>query len=190
MKAEPGPLRRPASAGAVFLAFNRMALQGFGGVLPVAQHVLVERERWLDEASFLETLALAQVLPGGNVVNMALMVGDRFFGWRGALAALAGLLALPLVIVLALAALHGPFAELGPVTGALRGMGAVAAGLVIASAIKLLPGLRANVLGPTLALALVALAFAAIALLRWPLLGVLGGLGAAACGLAWHRGRR
>lgn len=190
MQAEAGPLRQPASAGEVFLAFNRLALQGFGGVLPVAQHVLVERERWLDEESFLETLALAQVLPGGNVVNMALMVGDRFFGLRGALAALAGLLALPLAIVLALAALHGPFAELGPVTGALRGMGAVAAGLVIASAIKLLPALKRNVLGPPLALTLAALAFLAIALLRWPLLGVLGGLGLAGCLLAWHQGRR
>jgi chromate transporter len=76
-------------------------------VLPVAQRVLVEQQRWLSREQFVETLSLGQVLPGPNIVNMALMIGDRFFGLRGALAALGGLLTAPLLIVLVLAALYG-----------------------------------------------------------------------------------
>jgi chromate transporter len=83
-------LARPASTTELFFTFNRLALQGFGGVLAIAQHELVERQRWLTRQQFVEMLALSQVLPGPNVVNLALMLGDRFFGWRGALAPWAG----------------------------------------------------------------------------------------------------
>ena len=113
-----------------------MALQGFGGVLAVAQLELVDRLRWLTRDEYLEVLSIGQVLPGPNIVNVSLMVGDRFFGLRGAFAALAGMLAVPLAIVLALAAAYGRWAHLPVVAGALRGMGAVAAGLVIATALK------------------------------------------------------
>jgi chromate transporter len=95
---------RPASPGDLFFTFTRLALQGFGGVLAVAQQELVERKRWLTRQEFVEMLALAQVLPGPNVVNLALMFGDRFFGLRGALAAVSGMLAVPMVIVMALTA--------------------------------------------------------------------------------------
>jgi chromate transporter len=89
-EAAPQPLPRRRSPADLFRVFNRLALQGFGGVLPVAQRVLVEQQRWLSREQFVETLSLGQVLPGPNIVNMALMIGDRFFGLRGALAALAG----------------------------------------------------------------------------------------------------
>ena len=96
----------PHSPADLFITFNRMALQGFGGVLAVAQRELVERKRWLTRDQFVELLALSQVLPGPNIVNLALMFGDRFFGLRGAAAALGGMLLVPLVIVLALTALY------------------------------------------------------------------------------------
>jgi len=135
---------RPASVAELFFAFNRLALQGFGGVLPVAQRELVERLRWVTRAEFVEILSLGQVLPGPNVVNLALMLGDRFFGLRGAIAALGGMLATPLVIVLALTAAYAELARVAVVAGALRGMGAVAAGLIVATAIKLMSTLRAS----------------------------------------------
>jgi chromate transporter len=177
----------PGSPREIFFAFNRLALQGFGGVLPVAQRELVERLRWLDRHQFVEMLALSQVLPGPNVVNLALMFGDRCFGLRGAAAALSGILLAPLVIVLVLAALYGHYARLPMVGGALRGMGAVAAGLVIATALKLAPTLRRNPLGPATALVFAALTFAATAWLRWPLVWVLAGLGSLSMALAWRR---
>jgi chromate transporter len=185
-----GALARPASCGALFWAFTRLALQGFGGVLPVAQRELVERLGWLDKAQFLEMLSLAQVLPGPNVVNLSLMVGDRFFGWRGALAALAGMMLFPLLIVLLLAAAAGSLRDVPAVVGALRGMAVVAAGLVAATAIKLASGLRQHPFGRLGAGALVLLTVLAIAALRWPLVPVLLGLGSAAMALAaWRLGR-
>jgi chromate transporter len=178
---------RPASCGRLFAVFTRMALQGFGGVLPVAQRELVERERWLTREQFVETLALAQVLPGPNVVNLSLMVGQRFFGHRGAIAAMAGMLAVPLVLVLVLAVLAAQLQSVPAAAGALRGMGIVAAGLVVATAIKLGATLRKSPLGPAGAALVTAAAFAAVGLLRWPLVTVLLVLGAAAWGWAWFR---
>jgi chromate transporter len=183
----PAALRAPQSALEIFHVFNRLALQGFGGVLAVAQRELVERQRWLDATQFLELLSLGQVLPGPNIVNMALMIGDRFFGWRGAAAALGGLMCLPLVIVLALTALYGQFVHQPMVAGALRGMGAVAAGLVIATALKLVGTLRSNVLGWKLGGLFALLALLAIGVLRWPMVGVVLGLGTVAVASAWAR---
>jgi chromate transporter len=178
---------RPASPREIFRVFNRLALQGFGGVLPIAQRELVERERWLTREQFVELLSVAQVLPGPNVVNLALMFGDRHFGWRGGLAALAGMILAPLAIVLALTVLYTQFAQHPVVAGALRGMGAVAAGLVLSTGLKLLPALRRNPLGHGPALAFAALTFGAIALARLPLLAVLLALGALSCAWAWRR---
>src|ERR1043165_8651694 len=99
-------LRLPRTLGELFKAFTWLALQGFGGVLGVAQRELVERLRWLSKEEFVELLSLSQVLPGPNIINLSLLFGDRHFGWRGALVAVGGMLALPLLIVLTLAALY------------------------------------------------------------------------------------
>jgi len=179
-------ITRPQSVAEVFFAFNRLALQGFGGVLAVAQRELVERLRWMTREQYLETLAIGQVLPGPNIVNMALMIGDGFFGLRGAFAAMAGLLAAPMVIVFALVAVYASFANQPIVAGALRGMGAVAAGLVIATAFKLAPALKRSPLGVPLVAVFALLTFVGIALLRWPLVWVIGGLGPIAIALAWR----
>lgn len=177
----------PASLAELFFAFTSLALQGFGSVLPIAQRELVERRRWLSREQFVEMLAVSQVLPGPNVVNLALTFGDRAFGWRGAVTALAGMMGLPLLVVLGLTAIYDRFADVPAVSGALRGMGAVAAGLVIATAIKLLAALRRNTLGLPLCLGLAALMAIGSAWLHWPLVWLLIGLGAFSCTLAWRR---
>jgi chromate transporter len=188
---EPAASRpRPGSCGALFLAFTRLALQGFGGVLPVAQRELVERLGWLTREQFLEMLSVAQVLPGPNVVNLSLMIGDRFFGWRGAASAMAGMLAAPLGAVLMLAALAAHASQWPAVAGALRGMAVVAAALVVGTAIKLMPALRKNPLGLPLAAALGAATLLAIGLMRWPLPWVVLALGPLGMALAWWRIRR
>ena len=179
--------RSPQSPAEIFRVFTRLAMQGFGGVLPIAQRELVERERWLTREQFLEMLAVAQVLPGPNVVNLSLMFGDRAFGLRGALAALGGMLLAPWCVVLVLTVFYAHYAQHPIVAGALRGMGAVAAGLIFSTGLKLLPALRKNVLGATAAFVLAALMFACIALLRVPLVWMLAGLGGLACVAAWRR---
>jgi chromate transporter len=185
----PAPTGAPASLSELFFTFNGLALQGFGGVLAVAQRELVERRRWLTREQFVEMLSISQVLPGPNVVNLSLMFGDRCFGLRGAFAALGGMLLIPLLIVLALTVAYAEFSRVPAVAGALRGMGAVAAGLVIVTAMKLAGTLGANRLGLPLAIAFAAATFAAVALLRWPLAWVTPSLGFVAVAIAWRRWR-
>ncbi len=177
----------PTSLHELFFAFNRLALQGFGGVLPVAQRELVERHGWLTREQFVEMLAISQVLPGPNVVNLALMYGDRCFGIRGAFTALAGMLLAPLVVVLLLTVLYGEFAQHPMVSGALRGMGAVASGLVIATAFKLLLTLRSSPMGVPIGLGFAVVTVIATAWLKLPLAWVVLGLGSLAMMVAWIR---
>lgn len=177
----------PSSPAALFLAFNQLALQGFGGVLAVAQRELVDRRGWMSREAFVELLSIGQVLPGPNIVNMALIYGDRCFGWRGAFAALAGVMAAPLVIVLTLTVLWRQAASVPVLAGALHGMSLVAAGLIVATAIRLAGALRSNALGRVWCAALVLAMFLLIGVWRLPLVWVLPTLGLAACLLAWRR---
>ena len=181
------PRQHPASPRDLFWSFTKLALQGFGGVLAIVQRELVEKKQWLTREEFVEDWAVAQILPGPNVVNLSLMIGDRYFGLRGALAALAGMLTFPLLIVLTLAAVFAGVSESPGVQGALRGMGAVAAGLITATGIKLIGALKTNVMGPLACWSLVALTFVAIALLRVPLAWVLLSVGGLACAWAYRQ---
>ncbi len=174
-------LNHPQSKTDLFLSFTWLALQGFGGVLAVVQRELVEKKRWMTREQFVEDWAVAQIMPGPNVVNLSMMIGGRCFGLPGALAALAGMLTAPMVVVLLLAALYGSVADNAVAQSALRGMGAVAAGLVTATGIKLIGALEKNAMGMGLCVGLAVLTFIAIALLRWPLLWVLLGIGGCAC---------
>jgi chromate transporter len=181
------PLNVPRSCGDLFWSFTWLALQGFGGVLAVVQRELVEKKRWMTRDQFVEDWAVAQIMPGPNVVNLSMMIGGRYFGLAGALSALAGMLALPLLVVLTLAVLYGQVAEHPMAQNALRGMGAVAAGLITATGIKLVAALERNAMGLPVCIILAALTFVAIALLRWPLLWVLLGIGGVACLYAYRQ---
>lgn len=181
------PSARPANLRALFWAFTRLSMMGFGGVLPIAQRELVERQRWLSAAEFAELLSIGQVLPGPNVVNLSLMVGDRYFGLRGAVVAVTGMIAAPMAVVLALAALYHGLADVPQVVGAVRGMGAVSAGLIGAMGLKLMPTLARNPLGRALWIPVALAASVAVGLLRLPLWSVIAGLGAVSCALAWWR---
>jgi len=186
----PADRPRPRSIGELYWAFTVLALQGFGGVLAVVQRELVERRRWLTLEEFIEDWAVAQILPGPNVVNMSVMLGDRYFGWRGAVAGFAGMLSVPLAVVLAIAVLLENVADTAAGQGALRGMGAVAAGLIVATGLKLLPALKSSPMGYRPSLGVVVLTFALIGLLRVPLVWVLLGVGASVSAWAWVRLKR
>lgn len=183
--ADTPALARPASLRELFIAFTVLALQGFGGVIAVAQRELCERRRWLDAREFVDMLASAQVLPGPNVCNLSLMIGDRFFGWRGALTALAGMILAPLALMLLLAWGLGEASSLphaqGLIRGALGGIAAVAAGQIIGTVLKLSAPLREHELGWPACLGLAALALALVVHWHWPLVQVLLSLGGVAC---------
>ena len=178
---------QPHSLADLFWSFTWLALQGFGGVLAVVQREMVENKRWMTREEFIEEWAVAQIMPGPNVVNLSLMIGGRYFGLRGALTALAGMLAVPLLVVLALALVYAQFSDNPHVAGALRGMGAVAAGLITATGLKLMSALKTHPLGVTACLVFGIAAFAGIALLRWPLVYVLLGLGGLSCLLTYRK---
>jgi chromate transporter len=173
--------QRPQSISELFWSFTWLALQGFGGVVAIVQRELVDKRQWLTREQFVEDWAVAQIMPGPNVVNLSLMIGDRYFGWRGGLAALAGMLSFPLLILLVLTALFAGVSELPQSQNAMRGMGAVAAGMIMAAGLRLLPTLMTNPMGAPVSIALAATTFVATAWLRIPLLYVLLGLGGLAC---------
>jgi chromate transporter len=179
--------QQPKSLSDLFFSFTLLALQGFGGVLAVVQRELVEKKRWMTREEFVEDWAVAQIMPGPNVVNLSLMIGARYFGLRGAMAALAGMLTFPLLVVLALALVYGQFAGNVQVASALRGMGAVAAGLITATGLKLMGALNKHPLGVPACIAFGAAAFVGIAILRWPLAYVLLGLGGLSCALTYRK---
>ncbi len=186
MSSEYDALRQPLSKTELFIGFTLLAVQGVGGVLAVAQHELVERRRWMSKAAFVEEWSIAQILPGPNIVNLSLMLGSKHFGIPGAVAAVSGLILGPLILVLCLAILFGGVAHSPIAQGALKGMGAVSAGLIIATGLKLGTTLRHNPLGLWPAVILAALAFAWVGVLRVPLVGALLVLGSLAFVLAYR----
>lgn len=182
---EPAPLNRPKSKTDLFLSFTWLALQGFGGVLAVVQRVLVEEKRWMTRDQFVEDWAVAQIMPGPNVVNLSLMIGGRYFGLAGALAGLAGMLTAPLIVVLLLAMAFGGVSDAAWAQGALRGMGAVSAGLIAAVGLKLMSALKSNPMGMPVCIGLAVLSFVGVGVMRWPLAWVLLGTGVLGCGWAY-----
>ena len=174
---------QPRSNADLFWSFSILAMQGFGGVVAIVQRELVERKQWMTREEFVEEWAVAQVMPGPNVVNLAMIIGLRFSGLRGALCALAGMLCFPLLTLIVVAILYSHVSQHSGVAGALRGMSAVAAGMIIASGLKLLPTLKSHPLGVFVAGSASTLCFVAVAVFRLPLayvLIVLGG-GMMAC---------
>ena len=182
---ESSPLNHPRSKTDLFISFTLLALQGFGGVLAVVQRVLVEEKRWMTREQFVEDWAVAQIMPGPNVVNLSLMIGGRYFGLAGALAGLAGMLTAPLIVVLLLATAFGGVSDAVWAQGALRGMGAVSAGLIAAVGLKLISALRSNPMGMLVCIALAFASFMGVGVMRWPLAYVLLGTGLLACGWAY-----
>lgn len=181
------PLPPPSSPSVLFWAFAWLALQGFGGVMAVVQRELVDRRGWLSQEQFAQDWAVAQILPGPNVVNLSIMFGERHFGWRGAVAASAGILIAPTLLVLAVGSLYLQYADHPAVGGALRGMGAVAAGLVIGTGLKLSASLHQHPLPFWLGWLLSMTAFALVVFLQWPLWWVLPLIGGIGCFLTWRR---
>lgn len=153
----------------LFMGFFLIGIQGFGGVLPWARRMLVDQRKWLDDKAFTEVLGLAQILPGGNIINVAVAVGARYHGAVGSLLALVGLLAAPIVIVLMLATLYEHFSQLSALQHLLRGISAAAAGLVLAMGIKLAQKLERRYWCGVLGLA----ALVSVGLVRLPLISVL-----------------
>ena len=157
---------------ALFVTFLKISMLGFGGPIVWARRILVEERQWLADAEFADLLSFCQFLPGPNVVSITVCVGARFRGPAGAFAALAGFILIPWTVGFALGAWLLSYAHATVLQGVLRGIAAVAAGLLIATGLRLLRPHRRR----PIALAFAALAFAGLAILKLPLLIVVLGL--------------
>jgi chromate transporter len=122
---------------ALFTGFFQAGIIGFGGVLPVARRIMVEQKAWLTAAQFADLFSLCQFLPGANIVNLSFAFGARHRGVTGAAAAVSGLLAAPVAIVLGLGALYSRYGQMPLARHGLAGLAAAATGLVLATALKI-----------------------------------------------------
>lgn len=177
------PVRQAPGPSALFRGFAYVGLCGFGGVLPWARRMLVDTQRWLTAEEFNILLGMCQFLPGPNVVNLAVAVGVRFCGWRGALSAALGLMFGPVLIVLILGVLYVLYGELPAVQSILHGVTLVGAGLIIATGLRM----GSNLKHRRIYLPIAGLSFIALALLQWPLPMVMIGGALLSIGLSWWR---
>ena len=151
----------------LFIAFAGVSISGFGGALPWARRMIVERRGWMTAEEFNEAFSLAQFLPGPNVVNFSIVFGQRFGGAPGAAVAILGLLGPPVVIVTVIGVLYAFYGDIDALGRILTGISAAAAGLIIAMVAKMaLPLFRKGIhFAPLVAI----VGFIAVGLFRWPL---------------------
>ena len=164
----------------LFLGFAKASISGFGGVLPFARHMLVEDKQWLTEAEFADLFSFCQFMPGANIVNLSVCVGARFHGALGAFCALSGILVPPILVILLLGTFYAQFGQTAVMQGIFRGLGAAAAGLVVATSLKM-----GRTLSTPVQYGFAALAFGAIAVWRIPLLTMLLVLAPISIGYQW-----
>src|SRR6185312_11007451 len=168
---EPDLAAAPPGLLALFLAFARMSLAGFGGVLVFARRAIVEQHRWMTADEFNKTFALCHFLPGPNIVNLTMVFGSRFRGIAGGIAAFAGLLGPPVVIMIILAMLYARFGDVEALRRILAGVSCAAIGLLLSVVFRMMAPLieRRDAAGLIVLLAV----FVAIGVARLPLPAVL-----------------
>lgn len=170
----------------LFMGYAKVGLLGFGGVGPIARHVIVAERKWLTEREYAEILGLGQVLPGPNVGNASVMIGRRFGGLPGVLAATCGLYIGPLCILMGLALFYGAFGQDPMVERFMHGIAAAAAGMVLGTAMKMTTKLKPPPEILAVGLATVFL----VSVLRPPLYLVVLVMGALGITAAWWRSTR
>ena len=173
-----GPLR-------LLLVFSQVTISGFGGVAPFAYRAFVERRRWLTNAEFAEMFAFGQLMPGPGVTNFALTMGYRDSGAIGAMAAVIGIVTLPVLLMLIIGVTYSHYGDLPQVRNALTGMSTVTAGLIVATALKMSSGMHRR----RISMLLLILAFFCLGVMRWPFLAVISLLATLGIWLAWRESR-
>ncbi|MCX7223425.1 MAG: chromate transporter [Burkholderiales bacterium] len=163
---------RDVSLFELFRGFATIGLLGFGGVAAISRHIIVEKSQWLSEKEYATILGMGQVLPGPNVVNASVVIGDRFQGVKGSLISVLGLMVPPICILLILASLYDSFSHLPGVNVALIGGAAAAAGMIVGTGLKMAQKIKPGVAGWLIIVAVLV----SILVLKWPLVYVVLGL--------------
>jgi chromate transporter len=196
--AEPGAVETPAaplpaaalpaaSAWEIAVTFNEISLSSFGGGLSAwSREMVVARKRWMDDPEFLSAMTICRILPGANQVNLAVFVGTKLNGIRGAGAALAGLIFMPTVLLLAIAALYAVFQHSHAVQHVLAGFAAAA----VAMTLQMVWKTGRTTLTSVAPILLFALTFVLNGVLRWPLWWTLAITAPLGIGWAWRRAHK
>jgi chromate transporter len=179
------PLSAPPALADIFVAFAVISLSGFGGVLAWSRRMMVEERKWLTPEQFNETYALCAFLPGGNIINFSVILGARFRGALGSLAAVGGLMGPPFLLILVIGAVYAHYGDLPMFRRALTGVACAAAGLMMATVAKMAQPLFDDraVIGPLIAI----VTFIAVGILHWPLPLVLLAIVPVSIAVAWVR---
>jgi chromate transporter len=167
----------------LYVAFMQISLSGFGGAINWAHQALVTQRRWMNDEDFTETLSLCQFLPGPNIVNFAMCLGQRQHGLSGSLAALDGVFSVPLIVFVLLGFLYSEFGQIAFIHGFLSGISACAAGFIITIGVRLAQPHRRRPLSMLFGLA----AFVGVGMLRFPLVDVMAVLAPLSVAIAWWR---
>ena len=169
--AAPDLSTSPPGLVTLFVAFAKMSLAGFGGVLVWARRGIVDQHKWMTADEFNETFALCHFLPGPNIVNLTFVFGSRLRGLPGAIAAFSGLVGPPALIMVVMGALYHRYGEIEALRRVLSGVACAAIGLMLAVVLRMMTPLikRHDVIG----LLIMAAVFIAVGLLRLPLAVVL-----------------
>lgn len=183
-------MTRPAAENAapiglwpLFSAFFRLGCTSFGGGTAAwLYRDMVLKRGWIDEQSFAAMLGIAQVMPGANGAQMAVLIGQRLRGGIGAIVGVFGLLSGPFVIVLGIGAVYAGLSGALLLHRVLDGVAAAVIGLTLST------GWRTAVRGTpgVLPLLITAVTVFCVGILRWPMLPVLAGLAPLSIGLAWN----
>ncbi|MVW79508.1 chromate transporter [Bordetella sp. 02P26C-1] len=164
-----GVTSSPPTCWALFKNFFLLGVMAFGGALPLARHMVVEKNRWLSPDAFTELLGLCQFLPGGNMINMSVALGLKFRGVKGGFVALMGLILAPSLIIISLGMVYDRYANDPHIQHLFAGLAAAAAGLLISMAVKIARPLRGQWFG----IAVAVICFVCIAVLRFPLVSTM-----------------
>jgi chromate transporter len=169
--AAPDISQSPPGLFELFIAFAKMSLAGFGGVLVWARRGIVDQHKWMTADEFNETFALCHFLPGPNIVNLTFVFGSRFRGLPGAIAAFSGLVGPPALIMVVMGALYHRYGEVEALRRILSGVACAAIGLMLAVVFRMMTPLLKR--RDVIALLVMVAVFIAIGLLRLPLAAVL-----------------
>lgn len=180
-------LNKPKSCWDLFISFTLMAVQAFGGSTAIAQQYLVDKKKWLTQSEFLDLLTVSQILPGPNIMILTIMVGDRHFGWKGALASFLGMVTVPATLMLSVFVFYQQYAENQWVSDALVGMAASAAGMVTGAAMRLIYNCKENIITPPVWILGLVVTFFTVGVMKISMVYILPLVGIPLSVWAWYR---
>lgn len=127
----------------LYLTFTKIGSMMFGGgyaMLPILQREIVENKKWSTTEQLTDYYAVGQCTPGVIAVNTATFIGSQQAGIAGGVAATLGVVTIPAILILIIAAFLSSFMDSVIVAHAFNGIRACVTALILASVVKLFKG--------------------------------------------------